>query len=269
MSFSYRQFRPERDLAQLVDAYWINEAGPPSELDAPTDRVLPDGSIDLVFRKQAGGSRLFSSPLIEEPTLLDASSGQWFVGVRLRPAMSRAVLPVPPFECRDRAIDAVDLDPSFASLEEQLLACDTPARALAILRGEVDRRARANLHRPPPPRVRRALHLLTSGPPWRQQHEVASEVGITPRGLHRDVVSWTGHAPKVLARIARMQHTLARLRGGPCSLAQVACDSGFADQPHMTRELRRLTGLRPSELSIWHVSETFKTLRAPAYMVAP
>jgi AraC-like DNA-binding protein len=262
MSFSYRQFRPARDLAALVDAYWITEAGPRRECEVPTDRVLPDGCIDLVFVRTAAGARLFSSPLIEEPTLLDPSSEEWFVGVRMRTAMSGAVLPVSPVECRDRAIDAVELDPRFSELEERLVACATPERALAILRGEVDRRARAHLDHVPPARVRGALALLTGGPPWRSHDEVASAVGIAPRSLHRDIVRWTGHAPKVLARIARMQHALARLRANERSLAEVAAASGFADQPHMTRELRRLTGLRPSELS-----GTFKTARAARSMV--
>jgi AraC-like DNA-binding protein len=254
MIFSYRQLRPERDLAPLIDAYWINESGSPETRAGATscDRVLPDGCIDLVFVKHGAGaqrSRLFASALIEQPTMLGPSSATWFVGVRLRPAMSQVVLSVSPMECRDRNIDALEIDSSFSVLEEQLLSCDTPVEALATLRRHVDRGARANTHRAPPTRVCSALELLANGPPWMSPGEVARALGISPRSLHRDVVSWTGHAPKVLARILRMQRALARLRAGRSRLADVAYDTGFADQPHMTRELWRLTGLRPSELS--------------------
>jgi AraC-like DNA-binding protein len=32
--------------------------------------------------------------------------------------------------------------------------------------------------------------------------------------------------------------------------ADVAAAAGYADQPHMTRELRRLTGMTPGELLV-------------------
>ena len=37
-------------------------------------------------------------------------------------------------------------------------------------------------------------------------------------------------------------------RGGPGRLAQAAVDSGYADQPHLTRETVRLAGLSPAAL---------------------
>ena len=248
MTFSYRQRGPERDLSQIIDAYWINECG--SAPGERNDRVLPDGCIDLVFvnHDDPERSRLFSSPLIERPTILAPTSGRWFVGVRMRPAMSQVVLAVAPHECRDRAIDAVQIDKTLVLVEEQLMGCATPSEALAVLRRHVDHRARTNPQRIPPARVRASLRLLSNGPPWLNPHEVASAVGVSPRTLYRDLVSWTGHAPKVLARISRMHRALEHLRLGQRTLAEIACDSGFADQPHMTRELRQLTGLPPSEL---------------------
>jgi AraC-like DNA-binding protein len=59
----------------------------------------------------------------------------------------------------------------------------------------------------------------------------------------------------MLQRIVRMQRTLrlarrrARtLRANPLPLASLALDAGYADQAHMTRELRDLTGFTPREL---------------------
>lgn len=249
MSYSYRQIAPGGDLAPVIDACWMREARP------GTHRVLPDGCIDLIFASQPGGTRLFTSPLIEAPRLVPPATEGWFVGVRMKPAMSRLLLPVAPVECRDRAIDAAALDPGFARVEAQLRDCATPAAALAILRDVVVARVRAEAHRAPPRRVQHALALLGSGPPWLPAEEVARRLGISPRSLHREVLQWTGHAPKVLARIARMQRAVTRLRAGGAALAEVALDTGYADQPHMTRELRRLTGQPPSAL----VSGTFKT----------
>ena len=65
--------------------------------------------------------------------------------------------------------------------------------------------------------------------------------------LHRDVLAWTGLAPRTLGRVLRMQRALEALRGGKEPLAELAARAGYADQPHMTREIRRLTGLSPGE----------------------
>jgi AraC-like DNA-binding protein len=52
-------------------------------------------------------------------------------------------------------------------------------------------------------------------------------------------------------------------RGSRC-LAQLAAEAGYADQPHMTREMRALTGLSPAALlpgrgSTLALSDLFKT----------
>ncbi|HEV8391855.1 MAG TPA: DUF6597 domain-containing transcriptional factor, partial [Dongiaceae bacterium] len=95
----YQQFRPVEAFRHLVDAYWINR--PAGTNGAPLDRVLPDGCIDLVFRGGSSGGRLFSSALIERPAFFDGANPGWFVGVRFRPAMARAVLDIEPAACRD------------------------------------------------------------------------------------------------------------------------------------------------------------------------
>ena len=59
---------------------------------------------------------------------------------------------------------------------------------------------------------------------------------------------WSGLSPKILARILRMQRTLAAIRRGTAPLAHVALHMGYADQAHMTRELKDLSGYAPSEL---------------------
>ena len=61
-----------------------------------------------------------------------------------------------------------------------------------------------------------------------------------------------GLPPKVFARIARMQVALVGLRSGRA--ADVAADTGYADQAHLTRELVALAGAPPKVV----LSEMFK-----------
>ena len=232
----YQQIRPIEAFRSLVDAYWINRPAGAEE------RVLPDGCIDLIYRGDADGGRLFASALIERPVPIGPTSA-WFVGVRFRPAMARAMLDIDPIECRDRNVAARAIDARFGALEERLLDCASPDEAFVVLKRAVDGRlARRD---GAPRRVQEAIGLLARGG---EVHRVARAVGVSERSLHRDLVRWSGLAPKPLARILRMQRCLAALRNGRMPLALLALRLGYADQAHMTRELKALAGVTPREV---------------------
>jgi AraC family transcriptional regulator len=61
----------------------------------------------------------------------------------------------------------------------------------------------------------------------------ARSVGMTP---HRYVVH------------LRLQAAIARVRDGRAGLAEIAAATGFADQSHLSRWVRRVHGVAPSEL---------------------
>ena len=240
---AYRQQAPDAVFRPLVDAYWINQ---PSASDGtPFDRILPDGCIDLIFRGDADGGRLFASALIEEPVILHGGEHAWFAGVRFRPAMMRAVLDVDPSDCRDRDTPASLIHAEFAALERRLQECASPQAALATLKHAVDQRLANGERGAAPLRVQETVALLARGGDVRT---VARAVGLSERSLHRDLVRWSGLAPKPLARILRMQRCLAALRVGRMPLALLALRLGYADQAHMTRELKALAGVTPREV---------------------
>ena len=49
-----------------------------------------------------------------------------------------------------------------------------------------------------------------------------------------------------------LQTAMHSLRSGDSSLAEVSATTGYADQAHMTREFRRLTGSTPGIFSFGH-----------------
>jgi len=59
-----------------------------------------------------------------------------------------------------------------------------------------------------------------------------------------------GLPPKSAARVLRFAALVRRLRaGGPAlSWAALAADAGYADQAHLTRDVRRCAGLTPTAL---------------------
>ncbi|HEY0618979.1 MAG TPA: helix-turn-helix domain-containing protein [Kribbella sp.] len=77
---------------------------------------------------------------------------------------------------------------------------------------------------------------------------LADEIGWTRQHLNVRFREQIGLTPKTVARIARLHHAAALLaRPSPPSLSDLAQRCGYADQPHLNRDFRILTGCTPSE----------------------
>jgi AraC-like DNA-binding protein len=72
---------------------------------------------------------------------------------------------------------------------------------------------------------------------------------MSERTLRRRFEDAFGYGPKTLDRILRF-HRFRRLqRQGEGSTALLAIEAGYADQAHLIRESRRLTGVTPTALA--------------------
>jgi transcriptional regulator GlxA family with amidase domain len=80
--------------------------------------------------------------------------------------------------------------------------------------------------------------------------DLARTVGLSERQLHRRCSSAFGYGPAFLLRINRLQRflRLVRISAGPSRLADLAVAAGYADQPHLSREVRSLMGTTAAEL---------------------
>ncbi|MFF8451003.1 helix-turn-helix domain-containing protein [Streptomyces leeuwenhoekii] len=210
---------------------WTNV---PSGPDAA--RILPDGCMDLLWHE---GRLLVAGP-DTRAHLAEGPSGRW-AGVRFYPGTAPALLGVPAHELRDRRVELADLWP--AARVRQLTA---RVNAAADQAGALERLAleRAAGTAPPDPLLRRVVAALAAGRPVA---ETADALGLGARALHRRSLAAFGYGPKTLARILRLRRALALARGG-VPLAETAARAGYADQAHLSREVRRLTGLAPSAL---------------------
>jgi AraC-like DNA-binding protein len=81
----------------------------------------------------------------------------------------------------------------------------------------------------------------------------SSGIGRSARVAERRVKSWAGLPMRTLQRMGRAEQALLAARAeqidGKISWADVAADAGYADQSHLTRETRALTGLSPAALA--------------------
>jgi len=102
---------------------------------------------------------------------------------------------------------------------------------------------------PPSPwlrRVRDHLHdCAGAAPPVR---DLAAAAGVHPVYLARAFRRAYGAPVTEYARRLRVRAAANRVASTELPLARIACEAGFADQAHLTRELRRETGLTPAAL---------------------
>jgi AraC-like DNA-binding protein len=105
--------------------------------------------------------------------------------------------------------------------------------------------ARLTVARPPDRAVQAAVVRLLS--PGQRVGELAADLGLSERQLHRRFLDAVGYGPKMLQRVLRLRRFLAR---ADVDLAAAAAQAGYSDQPHLTRECRQLTGLTPAQLAL-------------------
>lgn len=179
------------------------------------------------------------------PLVYDQQDWRYGVAIGLTPAGAAALLgtPVPElvgatigagtllgrraYELADRLGGLPDWAARFAVLDELLPGWLRPRDADALVT-----RAWWRLHGSP--------GRLTIG-------ALAGQLGVSRRHLEVGFRRHIGLTPKTVARIARFQHAvhlLARHTAGPA----VAAECGYADQPHLTREVRTMAGITPTEL---------------------
>lgn len=78
---------------------------------------------------------------------------------------------------------------------------------------------------------------------------VAKEFFITHRQLERGFKQYVGIAPKTFINLVRCFHAMAMIRqhSGSKSLLDIALDCGYYDHAHLTNEIKKYTGLTPSQ----------------------
>ncbi|MFC8130996.1 DUF6597 domain-containing transcriptional factor [Streptomyces sp. NPDC057302] len=201
----------------------------------PVYPVLPDGCMDLIW---TGGRLLVAGPDTRAYRPAQEAAAR-YVGIRFYPGTAPAFLGVPAHELRDRRVALADLWPSADArrLTERMDAARDPAAVLESL-------ALARAGEPPDPLLAHVVKALDAG---RSIAATADEAGINARLLHRRSLAAFGYGPKTLARVLRLQRALALARGG-LAYAETAVVAGFADQAHLARDVKELTGMPLSEL---------------------
>ncbi|MCX4684477.1 helix-turn-helix domain-containing protein [Kitasatospora purpeofusca] len=269
-SSAYAERPPGAAPGRQVACVWVrrNVAGP-----AYGQLVVPDGCVDLVW--SAVGLEVVGPD--RAPRTVPVPGGAELAGVRFRPGAAGLLLGAMPVrELCDLQVPLAEVvgapvaerlgERCAAGLGEGLVerggewegerraGAGGPAEVAAVLDDFVASRVPGWA---PDRAVERAVAAL-GRPEGVRLPDLAAELGLSERQLRRRVTDAVGYGPKTLQAVLRFRRAVARARSGGGGrgggagavpgLAAVAAQAGYADQAHLTREVRRWSGVSPTVL---------------------
>ncbi len=232
---------PTPVLAGIASSVWVQQVG-----DEPlAQRHVPHGGAEV--RCVLGQAPRLLGPLTTS-TYQQIPAGGTVVGIRLRPGVLGALVPLPADELVDQDVPGADIWRGQARLRDLLGGAATPQDALGRLQAFVARSTGGR-----DPLVDEAVANLM---PWRGgTATLPTLLSISERHLRRRCRAAVGVGPKELQRILRFQGFIARVQAlvaapdePDVDLAQWAVDAGYHDQAHLSRESRRLAAATPREM---------------------
>ena len=235
----YQEFAAPARLKPYVECFWSTE--PRGAL--PEYPVLPDGCVDIVY--SPGMSRelqLVGTMTHARRFALSASQPQF--GVRFRPGMSQAFLPLSGLETTDQSIALSAIWGAEAGrLSEQISEARSAVQGMALLEESLSNPGDITL-------VQRVCASIVQQRGQIRMDDLASQAGLSARQLRRIFLEHVGLSPKHFCRIIRFRDSLSRLPQavrGDC--AQVALECGYYDQAHFINEFREFSGYTPGEFA--------------------
>jgi AraC-like DNA-binding protein len=231
----YREWPVHADPYDLYACVWTRATGAPRDL-----RVVPDACIDVIWHRESG--ELFVAGPDTRAHVAVADPGT-LIGLRFSAGSGPAALGVPADVLRDGrfALDELWRPAAVRRLAGSLARAGSDAQARRVLAGGVAANTTTDRDRV----ASGVLRLLRSG---RDIGSIAAAVGLSERQLHRRCLAAFGYGAKVLHRVLRF-HRAVRLAYDGVAFADIAYGVGYADQAHLSREVKALAGVPLARLT--------------------
>lgn len=248
LSHTMHRYPAPAELAGLAQRFWIPVWSVEPGREA-TQRVLqyPCGLVVVT----PDYARLYGVVAGLSTTTLTGDG--WAVGVMLEPAGGFLVVGRSMAEFRDRHMDLAevwgDADAVVTAVRAAMQRPRLPAahtRAMAALTAALGRFGPIDDEGV---LINEVVACVEGDPRVVRVAQLGERFGLSERALQRLTRRRVGLSPKWLIQRRRLQEASVRLRERPGSLADIAADLGYADQPHFTRDFRTVTGMTPGEFA--------------------
>jgi AraC-like DNA-binding protein len=235
----YAEMAPPLDLASDIVCLWTMRID--QDAGVFVQHLLSDLTVDVIS--------LNSGPffVMGPPTSgiqLALQPGTRLAGVRLRPGVARRLFNCSPSDLLD------GITPFDTAIRTRLRGAATGAEhSVHAIIATLLRRQIAMNDDQADPVVRSAIDWLARNSRG-SLNDLSTDIGWSSRELRRRFVASVGVGPKLVQRMLRVQHALrlAHKTEGEVALSGLALECGFADQAHLTREVRRFAQLTPREM---------------------
>ncbi|MEW1676378.1 helix-turn-helix domain-containing protein [Streptomyces noursei] len=214
---------------------------------------LPDAATSLVYRRVGtGGGDLRVIGPRSRAAYHPGKELAMCIRVRLRPGAARSVLGVPAGELRDEAVALTEVWGDRATrLETRLDELADPGPILRCIENAL-LKGLPNSTEPRDRLLREAVASLSTG--YGRVGALARRLSVSERHLRDVFTHQVGLSPKRFARIQRVRTVLAEAGAAPW--AQLASDTGYYDQSHMTADFHLLMGASPAAFHAGRIPAT-------------
>jgi AraC-like DNA-binding protein len=167
--------------------------------------------------------------------------------VNLTPLGARVILGLPLSETFRTVIELPDLLPCTRGLSDRLASAASWEERFRVVELVLVDRLVAGSHLRPD--IVWAAHRIDASGGLARVGDVARALGMSRKHLNTLFRDHVGMSPKGYAGLVRFDRLTQRLWCSPSpGWADLALASGFADQAHLAREVRRFSGLSPTGL---------------------
>lgn len=242
----YQEFQPHPVLRPYIDAYWISKG----DQRAPvSQRIYPDGCIDIIqnlggdfltdsgaFTMKAGAAYLVGTMTRYKDTTTRADT--FLLGIRFKPLGFPAFFKFSSLhEVAEKTIDFNNkLLPQIHQYNNETIALlDKFFCGRLLIRNQS---------------LYPVLETINKKKGIISVEKIARTHFITGRQLERNFKQYLGISPKEYANFIRYQHAfqLIKKKSFNKNLLDIALDAGFYDHAHLTNEVKKYSGLLPSQL---------------------
>ncbi|MCB0579836.1 MAG: AraC family transcriptional regulator [Phaeodactylibacter sp.] len=257
MSVLIKEYLPSPSLRPYVELFWEGQFNTVNA-QLLAQKVLPNGYLEAIIHLSdlhcelpGGGAYAPSSDytligLFARPYEVHFKGLVRVFGIRFKPEGLLPALGVPAAEARDGFIDMEAFTGRpFRELCSRLRAAGQPRERIALseafLQKKLERHASELYY------LNRAAEMIRRRKGLVSMDELAASAYISPRQLEREFKRKIGLTPKRYMRLARLNEVNRLLeKNSSLGLADIAYETGYADQAHFIRDFKHFTGEKPT-----------------------
>lgn len=255
---NYQTYSPHPDLEAVVKCYWTLEV--PAESNAPRQRIVPDGCIELVFilgddiKRYVTESEFVIQPRavvigqITEPFFIQPTGYVNTFAVRFYPYGFTNFISTPLHDLanKETPIEQLFDSDSVTELVQSIIKAANAEERIAIIESFLTRtlNSKSTINTI----VKTTIDALEATSGSSPINAILKNDPSQRRQLERNFSQQIGISPKQLGIIIRLQTALKMLlRNQSDKLSDIAYESEYYDQAHFIRDFKEFTGTTPAD----------------------